>query len=75
MSVVVSARVPRWLKEKLEKYGVNIAEVIRRSLLEEIKKIEQEEIEKQLDILGNKLRGKIDPYELSRIIDEGRKER
>ena len=75
MSVVVSVRIPRWLKEELEKYGINIAEVIRRSLLEEIERIEREEIEKQLDILRNKLRRKIDPYELSRIIDEDREGR
>ncbi len=75
MSVVVSVRIPRWLKEKLEKYGVNIAEVVRRSLLEELKRREEEEIMKQLDALSNNLKHKIDLYELSRIIDEERKGR
>ncbi len=75
MSAVISVRVPKWLKEKLEKYGINIAEVVRKSLLEEVEKVELEEIEKQLDILRERLKNKIDPYELARIIDEERKER
>ncbi len=72
---MISVRVPKWLKEKLEKYGINIAEVVRKSLLEEVEKVELEEIEKQLDILRERLKNKIDPYELARIIDEERKER
>ena len=75
MSAVISVRVPKWLKEKLEKYGINIAEVVRRSLMEEVEKVELEEIEKQLDILRERLKNKIDPYELAGIIDEERKER
>jgi len=75
MSVVISVRVPKWLKEKLEKYKVNVAEVIRRSLIQEIERIEMEELEKALDYLKESLRNRIDPYELARIIDEDRKGR
>ncbi len=75
MSVVISVRVPKWLKEKLEKYKVNVAEVIRRSLIQEIERIEREELEKVLDYLKESLRNRIDPYELARIIDEDRKGR
>jgi len=75
MSVVISVRVPKWLKEKLEKYKVNVAEVIRRSLIQEIERIEMEELEKVLDYLKESLRNRIDPYELARIIDEDRKGR
>ena len=75
MSVVISVRVPKWLKEKLEKYKVNVAEVIRRSLIQEVERIELEELEKVLDYLKESLRNRIDPYELARIIDEDRKGR
>jgi len=75
MSVVISVRVPKWLKEKLEKYKVNVAEVIRRSLIQEVERIEMEELEKVLDYLKESLRNRIDPYELARIIDEDRKGR
>lgn len=74
-TAVVSVRVPRWLKEKLEKYGVNIAEVVRKSLLEEVEKLELEEVEKRLDALRERLKDRVDPYELARIIDEERKEK
>lgn len=75
LSAVISVRVPKWVKEKLEKYGINVAEVVRRSLIEEIERAEMNEIERQLDALRERLRGKIDPYELAKIIDEERKER
>ncbi len=75
MSAVISVRVPKWVKEKLEKYGINVAEVVRRSLIEEIERAEMNEIGRQLDALRERLRGKIDPYELAKIIDEERKER
>ena len=75
MSTVISVRVPKWVKEKLEKYGINVAEVVRRSLIEEIERAEINEIERQLDALRKRLRGKIDPYELAEVIDEERKER
>ena len=29
MSTVISVRVPKWLKEKLERYGLNVADIIR----------------------------------------------
>jgi len=72
---VVSVRVPKWLKEKLEKYGLNVADIVKKRLLEEVEKIEREEIEKQLEFLKKRLKDRIDPYELARIIDEERKGR
>ena len=73
MSAVISVRVPKWLKEKLEKYGLNVADIIRKRLLEEVEKIEREEIEKQLEFLKKRLKNRINSYELARIIDEERK--
>ena len=75
MSTVISVRVPKWLKEKLERYGLNVADIIRRRLLEEVERIEREELEKELEFLRKSLKGRIDPYELARIIDEERKGR
>ena len=75
MSTVISVRVPKWLKEKLERYGLNVADIIRKRLLEEVERIEREELEKELEFLKKRLKGRIDPYELARIIDEERKGR
>ena len=73
MSTVISVRVPKWLKEKLERYGLNVTDIIRKRLLEEVERIEREELEKELEFLKKRLKGRIDPYELARIIDEERK--
>lgn len=73
MSVVI--RIPKGLREKLKRCGINIAEVVRRSLLEEVERVEREDIGKQLDFLRDKLRGRLDPYELARIVDEDRERR
>lgn len=75
LSTVISIRIPRWLKEKLEKYGVDVASIVRRRLMEEVERIEREELEKQLDLLKERLGGRIDPCELARIVDEERKGR
>ncbi|MEM1610637.1 MAG: hypothetical protein QXQ57_03190 [Sulfolobales archaeon] len=74
MSVVISIRIPRWLREKLESYGINISELVKRKLFEELENIERENVEKILSDLRS-LEGKVDLYELVKIIDEERKER
>ena len=75
MSAVISVRIPRWLKEKLDRYRVNIARAVRESLLREVERIELEDLEKQLDTIRDRLKGKIDPCELANIIDDERRGR
>lgn len=75
MSAVISVRIPKWLKEKLEKYGVDVTSIVRKKLLEEVERIERKELEKQLDFLKKKMEGRINPYELARIVNEERKKR
>ena len=66
-------RAPKWVKEKLEKHGINVAEAVRRGLIEEIERAEMNEIGRQLDASRERLRGRIDPYEFAEIIDEERR--
>ena len=75
MSVVISVRVPRWVKEKLEEHGVNIAELIREKLIEEARRLEDRWIDKELEEIGSILAERIDPYEFAEIIDEERRAR
>ncbi len=74
MSVIISVRIPKWLKEKLESYGINLAELVKRKLYEELERIEREEMVKILRELES-IEAKVDLYELAQIIDEERKER
>lgn len=73
MSVVVSARVPKWVKEVLERHGMRVSELVRRLLIEEAKRLSEEELRKALDDVASMLEGKIDPQEWAEIIDENRK--
>jgi len=75
MSAVISVRVPKWVKEKLEEYGVDIPSVVRRSLLEEVRRIEEERLKEDLEFLRVRLRDRIGPRELARMIDGERGER
>jgi len=46
-SVVISVRIPEEQKEELEKYNIDEAEVIRRALVNEVKKAKAKELEKE----------------------------
>ena len=46
-SVVISVRIPEELKEELEKYNIDEAEIIRRALVNEVKKVKAKELEKE----------------------------
>ncbi len=75
MSAVISVRVPKQLKEKLEKYRVNIAEIVRKRLEEEVERLEVEELRRELEEIRVEIGAKIDPYELARLVEEDREER
>ncbi|ADI31633.1 hypothetical protein [Staphylothermus hellenicus] len=73
-SVTVSARIPRRLKEKLDRYGIKISEVIRRALEEEVKRRELEEARKASRDLGD-LFSAISEKEIVEAIREDRLKR
>jgi hypothetical protein len=72
--VTVSAKIPRELKELLDKYGIKPGPVIRRALEEEVKKKILEEIEKKALQLSKKV-SHIPDEEIARIIREDREAR
>lgn len=63
MSIVVCVRVPRWVKEVLERHGVRVSELVRRLLIEEAERLSEEELRRILDDVAGMLEGKIDPHE------------
>ncbi len=69
--VTVSAKIPRELKELLDKYGIKPGPVIRRALEEEVKKKILEEIEEEARRLSKKI-SHIPDEEIARIIREDR---
>ncbi len=73
-SVVINVRIPRGLKEEAEKLGINIDEVARRALEEEVIKAKYREARDAAKELG-RFFARRSPEEWTEIIKEGRKGR
>ena len=69
--VTVSAKIPRRLKELLDKYKVKPSPVIRRALEEEVKRHILAEVEERAKELSRRLTH-ISDEEIARIIREDR---
>lgn len=73
-SVVISVRIPEELKKELEKYNIDEAEVIRRALINEVKKAKAKELEKEAKEIKDVL-SKIPIEDVIKEIREDRDER
>jgi len=74
MSVTVSVRIPRELKEEAKRYGINISEVARRALEEEVRRRKLEEAMAVARRIGEIL-SKIPEEEMVKWLREAREER
>ncbi len=72
--VTVSAKVRREVWEKARNYGINISEVLRRALEEEVRKRELEELARALEEAGREL-SKVSMEEVVGMIREARESR
>jgi polyhydroxyalkanoate synthesis regulator phasin len=72
--VTVSAKIPRRLKELLDKYGIKPGPVIRRALEEEVKRRVLSELEEKARMLSKRL-SHISDEEVVSIIREDRERR
>lgn len=73
--VEVSVRIDKELKDRLDRLGINLSEVVSGLLEEYVKKAELEELSRILDELKAKLAGKISPELVVRLIREEREAR
>ncbi|RLF10148.1 MAG: hypothetical protein DRJ62_05530 [Thermoprotei archaeon] len=71
--VTVSAKVPYELREKASKLGVNVNQLIRRALEEEVKRREVEQL-KSVAQEVSRILSKIPEEEVVKVIREGREE-
>ena len=72
--VTVSAKVPRKLKELLDRYGIKPGPIIRRALEEEVKKHILSEVEEKAKKLSKRA-SHIPDEEIAKIIREDREGR
>ena len=72
--VTVSAKIPRQLKELLDKYGIKPGPIIRRALEEEVKKRMLDDIREKVRELSKRM-SHISDEEIAKIIREDREGR
>jgi len=72
---VITIRVRREVKEKLEKYNVNISETVRRLLEKYLSELESKNLSERLESLRERLSGKIDPKLVAQLVREDREVR
>jgi len=70
----VSAKIPIELKERIEKLGINVSQVIRHALEEEVRRRELERLRKLAEEVAEAL-GRIPDDEIVKIIREAREAR
>jgi len=69
--VTISAKIPRRLKELMDKYGIRPSPIIRRALEEEVKRHMLMDLEARAKNLSRKLRH-ISDEEIAQLIREDR---
>jgi len=69
--VTVSAKVPRWLKEAMDRLGIKPGPVIRRALEQEVKKAMLRKLEEKARELAKEL-PQIPDEEVAKLIREDR---
>ena len=73
-SVTVSAKVPKELRDKMHKLNVNISQLVRKAIEEEVKRREEDALRRLAAEASLTLR-KIPPEEITKIIRETREQR
>ncbi|MGC8932445.1 MAG: type II toxin-antitoxin system CcdA family antitoxin [Candidatus Methanodesulfokora sp.] len=74
MSVTITVKVPKELKEEIKRMGININEVVRRALEEELKRKKMEEAMMAAKCVGELL-SKLPEEEIVEWIRKARRER
>lgn len=71
-SVVISVRIPKELKEAIDRYGINVSEVVRSLLEKYVAELEDREVLSRLSRLRKRLSGRLDPVVIARLVREDR---
>ncbi len=74
MSITITVRIPRELKEKVNRYRIKVSEVVRKALEKEVEKKELEEAAAAAKELGELL-ARIPNEEIVKTIKEARRTR
>jgi len=72
---VITIRVTREIKEKLEKYNIKVSETLRKLLEKYLLELELKNLAERLESLKERLSNKIDPKLVARLVREDREVR
>ncbi|MBS7611453.1 hypothetical protein KEJ27_04515 [Candidatus Bathyarchaeota archaeon] len=72
---IITIRVTREIKEKLEKYNVNVSKTVRDLLEKHLAELELKDLAERLELLKQRLSGKIDPKLVAELVREDRETR
>jgi len=72
---IITIRIAREIKEKLEKYNVNISETVRKLLNEYLAELESRDLKEKLERVRERLSYKIDPKFIAKLVREDRETR
>jgi post-segregation antitoxin (ccd killing protein) len=74
MSEVVTAKVPRELKERARRYGINISGLVRSALEAEVAKVEEHELREEMESISASLKHKLSKNDVTKAVREIRDE-
>ena len=75
MTTVISAKIPDELRGKARLYHIKVSRVLRKALEDEVRKIEEKNLSRDLDKVGRILRNNVNQNEIVRAVRSSRNER
>lgn len=74
MVKTVSAKVPDELKDEIDREGINVSEVIREALDDELRDRRRTKLQRDSAALGDQLAGRVDRSDVATAVRETREE-
>ena len=71
-NTTISVRVPRELKEKLEKQSLSISEIVRKLLEDYVERLERQNLAERLEDLKERIGSKIDSQLIASLVRKDR---
>jgi hypothetical protein len=72
---LITVRVARSIKERLEKYNINVSETVRKLLDKYLVELELRDLEERLERIRERLSDKTDPELVAKLVREDREAR
>lgn len=75
MATVVSAKIPDELRKRARIHHIKISQLVRKAIEDEVRKIEEEILSKDLDKIGRILRKNVSSNDIVKAVRSSRNER